>query len=291
VQKLALGALTLAAMWLPACGADRPTGVGEGTTTTAAARPAVTDPPQLLEANALVLEADDGPMLCLGPMRLPLLPPRCGDLPLTSWDWDAVEGAESADGRTWGTYHVVGTFEGGAFTVTDVGPFEDEPFEDVDFSSPCPEPPGGWPIVDAERTTQEYARAASAYASSQPDYVTSWSTHLYPEQEELGPVVFNAVFTGDVSRHEAELRKVWVGPLCVVRRGGPTADELRRIRREVEVGHAERGLRMLWSQITAVEPTVEIGVVADADGRLQAQVDEEYGPGVVRIVPALRPVE
>jgi hypothetical protein len=46
-------------------------------------------------------------------------------------------------------------------------------------------------------------------------------------------VIVNAVFTGDAELHEAEIRKVWDGPLCVVARDVPTARELARIRKEV----------------------------------------------------------
>jgi hypothetical protein len=248
------------------------------------------EPAGLYEADATVLDdREHGPMLCLGAVRTSL-PPRCGDVPLEGWDWGAVEGAESFDGTTWGAYHVVGTYDGAAFTVTGVGPFVDEPFEDLDLSSPCPEPAGGWPVIDAERSTQEYAHAAARHAEGRPDYVASWVTHLRRDGDELGPVVFNALFTGDVARHEAELREVYVGPLCVVESPGPTARELARIRREAEAGLDELGLRMLWSQIPGVEPVVEIGVVADPDGAGQAAFDERYGRGIVRLTPGLVPV-
>ena len=234
-----------------------------------------------------------GPMLCLGGMLMSL-PPQCGDVPIANWDWAAVEGAESSAGTTWGAYHVVGSYDGDTFTVTEVGPSEDmAPAEaPSDFSSPCPEPEGGWPLPrEPGLATQEQAHVASAYATSQPDYVASWVTQLEPDLAEFGPVVFNAVFTGVVAHHEEELRKVWEGPLCVVGRDVPTAKELARIRKEVEAGLGELGLRMLWSQGPAVEPTVEIGVVADPDGAAQAALDERYGPGVVILRPALRPVQ
>ena len=42
-------------------------------------------------------------------------PSRCprnaSGWPLVGWDWEAVEGEETAGGATWGDYHVVGTFE------------------------------------------------------------------------------------------------------------------------------------------------------------------------------------
>jgi hypothetical protein len=272
-----------------ACGAeDRPTAgssVTDKAPTTAAQRAS-----ELYEANAMVLEADEGPMLCLGGMRLSL-PPQCGDVPIVNWDWETVGGEESMAGTTWGRYHVVGAYDGETFTVTEVGPFQADGLEpETDLSSPCPEPEGGWPVPDPGRSTQEHARKATAYASSQPDYVASWVTQLDEEQAEFGPVVFNAVFTGAVTRHEAALREVWEGPLCVVQGEGPTAKHVRRIRDEVEASLGGLGLRMLWSQGPGVDPTIEIGVVADPAGAGQSALDERYGSGLVRLFPALRPV-
>ncbi len=246
---------------------------------------------QLHEADATVLEDNThGPMLCLGGI-LSSLPPQCGDIAIAGWDWQAVEGEERAAGTTWGAYHVVGRFDGETFTVTDVGPSEGDSSglgTDPDFTSPCQEPNGGWGGVD--QATQEDPQRADAYARSQPDYVTSWVTQLPPAELEAGPVIFNAVFTGDAGRHEADIRKVWTGPLCVVQRDVPTARELTRIRNEAEASLNELGLQMLWSQGPGVEPAIEIGVVADVGGEGQAALDVRYGPGLVRIVPALTPL-
>jgi len=106
---------------------------------------------------------------------------------------------------------------------------------------------------------------------------------------EFGPVIVNAVFTGDRERHEVEMRKVWGGPLCVVERDVPTADELARIRKEAEASVDELGLQMLWSEGPDVEPVIEIGVVVDVGGNGQAALDDRYGIGVVRLTPSLKP--
>jgi hypothetical protein len=279
---------------LAACGAGAPgaspTGADE------AGRPAASLPDQrgLYEANAFVCdEGTRGPLLWLGGIRLSLGPQPCGGIPLVNWDWQAVEGKEAEGGTISGSYHVVGWYDGATFAVTDVGPYEDDLSAfgtDPDTASACEEPKGGWAVPDAAHNTQNDVHRAVAYTRSQPDYSTSWNTHLEPALLEFGPVIFNAVFTGDRERHEAEIRKVWPGPLCVVERDVPTASELERIRREVEAGLDDLGLQMTWSQGPGVEPVVEIGVVADADGKAQAALDARYGPGVVRLVPALKPV-
>jgi hypothetical protein len=286
---------------LAACGAGEP-GLLE-TNPPAASIPA---PAPLYEADLTVLEQrgetpfpKHGPMLCLGAMALSY-PPQCGDVPIANWDWDAVEGEEQASGTSWGQYHVVGTYDGAIFTMTGVGPDRGDPpqFEgEVDFSSPCPEPAGGWVLPDPTQATQQEASGASAYAESQPDIVNSWVTHFDPanpgdtELDEFDPVIFNAVFTGDVERHEAEIRKRWPGPLCVVVGDGPTKKELSRILAEAETYvPGELGLQMLGSSPGGVEPVIEIGVVADPEGAGQAALDARW-PGIVRLFPALRPVE
>jgi hypothetical protein len=284
MRKLLLLVLASLSLLLSACGASTPPD---------APAPAVPkpkpDPDQLYEANGMVLEdRTHGPMLCLGAV-LESLPPQCGDVPIAGWDWQAVQGEETVGGTTWGSYHVVGKYDGETFTVTDVEPSENGLAEtDPDFTSPCPEPPDGWPGLD--QATQNDDTAAHAYARSQPDYVTSWVTHLQPEKLEFGPVIVNVVFTGDAERHEEEIRKVWGGPLCVIERDVPSARELARIRKEVEAGLDELGLRMLWSDTSGVEPVIEIGVVVDVNGAAQSELDARYGPGVVRIVPALKPL-
>jgi hypothetical protein len=278
------------ALFLAACGAGAPTAGGTSTGDEPPPARSEPDPARLYQANTTVLEdRTHGPMLCLSGM-LESFPPQCGTTPITGWDWRAVEGEEKAGGTTWGSFHVVGRYDGETFSVTRVGPYEDDPAAQAesDLTSPCPEPEGGWTGTDD--ATQEDDNAALAYARSQPDYVSSWVTHLDPAAAEFGPVVFNAVFTGDRKRHEAKIREVWTGPLCVVERSVPTASELQRIRREVEAGLDDLGLQMTWSQGPGVEPVVEIGVVVDPDGKAQAVLDARYGPGLIRLVPALKPV-
>ena len=79
------------------------------------------------------------------------------------------------------------------------------------------------------------------------------------------------------------------GPLCIVERDVPTADELARIRKEAEASLDELGLQMLWSAGPGVEPIIEIGVVVDVEGKGQAALDARFGAGVVRLIPALKP--
>ena len=286
----------LVALGLAACGADGPS-AGGASTGAETSPPLVSepDPSQLYEGDGRVCEdGARGPRLWLGADSLLMPgPPTCGGIPLVNWDWQAVEGESSEGGTTWGSYHVAATYDGEALSVTGVGPYEHDPSvleTDPDTTSPCDEPEGGWIVPDPAHNTTNEVKGASRYASSQPDYVASWITFLEPARLEFGPVLFNAVFTGDVERHEAEIRKVWEGPLCIVARDVPMARELARVRKEVEAGLGDLGLEMLWSQGPAVDPVVEIGVVVNVGGQAEAALDRRYGPGVVRLVPALKPV-
>jgi hypothetical protein len=280
--------VALTALVLAACG-----GRGAAEPVTAGPSTSAGGAGPLYEADGTVLDdPTGGPRLCLG-IALTSLPPRCGSIPLAGWDWRTVAGERTVAGTTLGDYHVVGTYDGESFAVVDVGPsdHEESAFEgESDFSSPCPEPPGGWVVRDPDHASQEDDGPAVAYARAQPDYVSFWVTHLDPAQLEFSPVIVNVVFTGGAERHEAEIRKVWNGPLCVVERDVPTARELGRLRKEVEAGLDDLGLEMLWSSGPDVEPVIEIGVVVDAEGRAQAALDERYGAGVVRLFPALAPV-
>lgn len=269
------------------------------------ARPAAPPPPPppaeaaLYEATATVLEAPgQGPMLCLGAIALSL-PPQCGDVPIAGWSWDAVEGEQRASGVTWGEFRVVGAYDGETFRLVEAGPpeaVETEP-DEATFTPACPEPEGGWVVPETGRTNEDEIDAADAYARRRPDYVASWIVYLEDKGAQLDagneaplPVVYNAVFTGDAARHEAEIRKVWDGALCVVEREAPSAREARRIRAEAESSLDELGLQMLASWEGPVGRAAEIEVVADPGGAGQAALDERFGPGLVRLVPRLRPV-
>jgi hypothetical protein len=292
MRRILVAALSPLVLMVAACGTAERTAGGAGTTpeqppTTSAPAP---EPSGLYEGNGMVLEAEDrGPQLCLGGV-LESLPPQCSGVPLLGWDWGSVDGEERAAGTTWGSYHVVGRYDGETLTVTDVDAYQENSVSfgtDPDFSSPCPAPPGGWEALG--EVTQEETDPVHAYARRQPDYVTSWHTHLRPAEAEFGPVVVNVVFTGEAERHEAEIGEFWDGPLCVVERAGHTARELARIRQDAEASLPALGLEMLWSTEAGVDGVIEIGVVVDIDGRGQAAFDARYGPGVIRVFPALKP--
>lgn len=269
--------------------------------TTAAASAAPADPPaqaQRYTATATVLESPDhGPQLCLGGVA-DSYPPQCGGPDVIGWDWDHVPSKESANGTTWGSYTVVGTWDGRALTLTEPPsePRPPEPPDDEDrFATPCPEPQGGWQVVDPAKATDEAMQQAIAYAQAQPSVGGVWldqSINPAAQGDEIDEermndptrLVVNATFTDDLATHEAAMRERWGGPLCVSQASASMV-QLEEIRQQL---HAELGDRVTDSSIDVVEGQVELGVTVD-DG-LQQRFDERYGDGVVEVDAALRPV-
>lgn len=276
---------------LAGCGDDGEVQAGAPTT-------AGTD--QRYEASGTVLESDEhGPQLCLGGVA-DSLPPQCGGPDIVGWDWAEVEGEESANGTTWGDFHVVGTYAHGTFTLTEVPDEPGPPAGDQDqpdFSSPCAEPDGGWAVVDPVLATQAALDDVSAFASSLPDYGGSWvdqtinpayTDGIDPGDEVLlndpALLVLNVRFTGDLEQHEAELRERWGGALCVSE-AMYTEAELTRIQDELQDTPG-----ILGSGSGNIGNRVELDVILD-DGSIQAELDDRYGEGAVVVTSALRPVD
>jgi hypothetical protein len=248
--------------------------------------------PARYEADGTVLEAPDhGAELCLGGVA-DSYPPQCSGLPIADWDWTKVKGEESASGTTWGMFHLMGTFDGGAFTVLEVGVYEPPASGPTDFTAPCPEPAGGWVAVDLARATDADLRAVMRAAEGEPDSAGFWIDYVdEPSEVTLdGGIIAIASFTGDLERHEADLRELWGGPLCVTQQE-LTQAELDRIQEELsgEVG-SSLGLQVTWSAGSVVDNRVEVGVVVASEG-VVAAVEERYGTGAVLLVPALEPVQ
>jgi hypothetical protein len=309
VQKLAPSAALLLVLVTAACGAGDPGAVGGSTGAGDDAPPPTVPAPdsgRLYEGDGTVLEdADHGPELCLGGVLLSL-PPQCSGVPLAGWDWDAVEGAQSGSGTTWGEFHVVGTYADGVLTVTEVGPVDPDGLDAGtgtarSFTTSCPEPAGGWPTAVPSVSMEEDFAAGTSIAQARPDHVALWVDYagdLTPEEVDQAMVegtpvakIMNVVVTGDVAETEAAIRKVWRGPLCVVQHEGKTQQELQAIRAEAErFIQEELGLEMTWSQEGDVGLAAEVGVVVDVDGAGQAALDDRYGAGMVKLLPGLRPV-
>lgn len=236
-------------------------------------------PPQRYQASATVLEAPGKePMLCLGGV-LESLPPQCGGPVITNWTWSAVADEESASGTTWGEYHVIGAFDGERFTLTDPpGPFRSSPAPTNQFASPCQKPPDGWTIPDRSKADGESQTKAIDHARSQPDFAGVW----------LDGTVLNVKFTGDLQRHEREIRTFWGGALCVSK-GERTMHELRAIQTELTGNAATYDLEMLSAGVDEIANVVTLDVVV-VHPDTQQRLDDRYGKGLVRVTGRLQPV-
>jgi hypothetical protein len=283
---------------LAGCGSEVATTSPTPAATTTPPAAATTTPPgpdQRYTITALVLESPEhGPQICIGGMDLSY-PPQCGTIDVVGWDWAAVEGEESRSGTTWGTYTVVGTYDGVRLTLTEPartpGPGDDIPSDPIFGASsretPCDPPPGGWQQMPYE-TALEDSVPADLYAMAQPDFAAAWMDMPGPEiwrEADTDPMalVLNYRFTGDLDRHEAALRALWDGSLCVTK-AERSQDEVHEIRDEIAA----------WDGLVSVNSDDTIGkisVFAIVDNaNLQQRLDERYGSELATVAFALTPV-
>ena len=260
----------------------------------------------LYRAVTTVIETPDhGPLLCLGGEK-DSAPPICGDVPVIGLDWNTVSGAQTLGNITWiEQAFVTGTYDGTALTLTEP-PRKATDAERVaqypgDGPAPCPEPAGGWAAQGAGfapgSAYNEYMSKLSPLAASQPDFGGMWlafigdsstfSLDQYPDR--VIPVV---LFTGDLARHEAELRAVWPGALCVAT-SAMTADKMQSIADKVT--QDEQGPDSLdpvmraTANVAYSRGAIEVYVPA-VTASLQAAFDARYGGGIVTLRGALQPV-
>lgn len=244
-------------------------------------------------ATATVLEAPgEGPQLCLGGVE-ESLPPQCGGPRLEGWAWDAVE-AERAAGTTWGSYTVTGTFDGDTFTLTEPATAPQPGAGGAsgpDFTTPCPEPEGGWAPVEPALATQAAADLALSLAASTEGYGGAWIDQGIPDDElteananDPARYVLNVATTGDTDQLERRLREVWGGALCVSSAERSEA-QLHQAQEEVA---GEPGV--LFTSTDVVSGTVEVGVPVATEER-QQELDDRYGSGAVRLVGRLEPLD
>jgi hypothetical protein len=233
---------------------------------------------------------DHGPQLCHG--STDSIPPQCGGLDIPNWTWDGLP-HESAMATTWGSYVLTGTVDATNFRLTEPArATTDDDDRDLfpqpsrpDHSIPCPTPVGGWRPVDPARTTREAFEAASTMVNAQPDFAGSWLGRLTPPDGTNDPdkVVLVVRFTGDLARHEAEIRAVYGGAICVTA-GKRSIAELTRIQIE------EAGKPGMTSSVDPVTGTLGIEIFVGTQAH-QRDLDARYGPGVIVLTGLLLPID
>lgn len=234
-----------------------------------------------LIGRGTVIDEGSGPRLCF--MVLESLPPQCGSgVELAGWRWPE-DGVERGGRTTWGEFAVVGTYDGKRFRVekTVEPAFPDPTGEaEVDFSSPCPEPAGGWRATEPARATQETEDEALRLGARLPGYGDAWIDDLGDSTQDPTKIVLNFTFTWDLAGAERAIRRVWGGALCVSKTERSDA-ELAKIQRELNDLP-----RFLSSSFGFGH--MDLMVVHD-DGTLQSALDRKYGKGLVRVSSALAP--
>ncbi|WP_166869210.1 hypothetical protein [Salinibacterium sp. ZJ70] len=96
-----------------------------------------------------VIQVDGSPAeLCLGGV-MDSYPPQCaGGVPLVGWEWEAIEGWETASGVTWGDYAVWGEWDGEALAVT--GAIMLALYDPMPYTSPLLDPANRGDTSEAE---------------------------------------------------------------------------------------------------------------------------------------------
>lgn len=248
---------------------------------------------------ATVLESPEhGPQLCYAVATS--LPPQCGGPDIVGWDWDGLE-YESASGTRWGEYLVTGKWDAAAetFTLTepplngDEAPESERPAgPETNFGTPCPAPDGGWRPLDPAKAAHEALERAISAARAEPDFAGAWLDQSYltepgtAEGEANDPqrLVLNLRFTGDLVRHETQIREIWGGAICVIPAVYSLADR-DDIRQEVTAA-----LGQLSSTVDEVTGTVHVTLTVATEPE-QSQLDARFGPGVVILTGWLRPID
>ena len=206
---------------------------------------------------------------------------------------------ETDGGTTWGGYVLTGTFDGHTFTLTEPAQVGDGKFAPPD-PGPTPRrrvPPR--PVAGGRSTrpgppTSAF-QATSVMVSADTDFGGLW---LDQRRSPTDPTpanrpgtimndptkfVLNVRFTKDLARHEADIRTVWGGALCLSLTRHTMA-ELMRI--QVVVVSAPG----TYSSIDVVTGTIEVGEYVATQAR-QRQLDSEYGPGLVTLVGSFVPID
>src|SRR5262245_5183755 len=249
-------------------------------------------PPEYQATGTVLQNPAHGPELCQ--MVADSLPPQCSGIPIAGWDWAKVDNEESRNGTTWGSYHVVGTYDGDTLTLTQPpgSPGTTTHKPEPKFTTPCEAPPGGWTVRDRTHFSIDSYNALHALAQSQPDYAGAWVDNVtlvdgkrpfFPEQ------VITFTFTGNLDAHRAQLEAAWGGPLCIAQQSH-SERELSGIQTALQGADGRAlGLQVQGSGIDSFNNRIDAAVIV-ATPALQRAVDEKYGSGAVQLNAFLRPV-
>ncbi len=144
-------------------------------------------PATLYSTSAGVIETPEhGPEIAF--QLLESYPPQGGGLPISNWSWQEAPDFESASGTTWGgTYRLVGTSDGGTFTLTEpVTSSTEPPFEQV-YGTPTPgcDEDDFFPVLDFLETLDREALGVIGGAEDAWDGRCGATVEAYFDTTEL----------------------------------------------------------------------------------------------------------
>lgn len=240
-------------------------------------------------ATEVIDPSDNGATLCRG-ISNRMYPPSCGGPRITNWEWDGLAyetDTTSGRERRWGSYVVVGTYspDGGEFTLVEpahpAGPADHTGRAGPDWSTPCPEPAGGWhPEPEPEPT----APTSLPPDPPQIDGLTEipgfggawWDRDLDVENVRI---VGDAAARADA---QAMVEALYDGPVCIVE-SAYTEAELRAVQDAVNeryLGGSSMFVTSTGVRSDASAAAVVIGLAAPVPA-LEAALADEFGAAVV----------
>ncbi|MGP4109565.1 hypothetical protein ACTWP5_01435 [Streptomyces sp. 4N509B] len=149
---------------------------------------------------------------------------------------------------------------------------------------PCARPEDGW-IADPAKTDESDFAAVMRRAKELDTYAGAWSEYI--DQEELAGenhpstdptnAIVVAAYTGDPAAHEAELRELWGGGLCLVG-AEHTYEELNEVRDALTDEFPD-----IDNPVVDEPENVVRAMTPELTPELRAAVEERFGEGVVRL--------
>jgi hypothetical protein len=257
----------------------------------------VREVPQRYQIDARVEEDHaHGPELCiyLGAGTVTRGSSDCAGPAIPNWDWAEAPDPQRAGGTTSGVYHLVGTYDGKAFTLTQPPRPGQEPRPTVeDEPAPCPTPSGGWQSTNPARHGLTDFQALQAAAQGASDFAGIWGSSTVgsgPGNDFEGNHVTVVAYTGNLAAHRAELAALWGGPLCVVQRAHSRV-ELQAVIDGINAAneHKDLGVELLTVGADDVTNVVDLQVVAATDATQRA-IDRRFGPGLVKVSSLMQPL-
>ena len=251
-----------------------------------------------------VLDLGEGPIMCT-PVIAATSPPYCEGVPIEGFSWDDVDHDEQAGSR-WGQYALLGRWDDRTFTLT-------EPAFPIDWSQvrtpepepvnvPCPEPEGGWwsDLTDAERVSSGHYNDAISVVNTRAELLSI--DIVEPDEPRPDAVRVDVIDEGWIpglvvirlselrDGDEEAIRAYWGGPLCLAVVDGLSNTALFEIERQI--------ISDIENDISPMSPISDIIGVGVNDGEVQVgmwvatveaqtRLDQQFGPGAVRLMGLL----